>query len=207
MIRARRAIFEAGYYRPIMNAVASVVEGCERVLDAGCGEGSYLASVTAPSRFGIDVSKPAVRLAARRYRDIEFAVASSFRLPFDDATFDAVISVFAPRPFDEFDRVLRSGGIVITVSPGPDHLAGLRRHLYRDARPHQPSSDLASMETRATVHTQRVQFDLSLTASDARLLLQMTPYWWSATPGQQANVGALTTTADMIIEVTRATSS
>ncbi len=207
MIRARRTIFDAGYYRPIMDAVASVVEGRERVLDAGCGEGSYLAAINAPVRFGIDVSKPGVRLAARRHRDIEFAVASSYRLPFDDALFDAVISVFAPRPFEEFDRVLRTGGIVVTVSPGPDHLAGLRHHLYRDARPHEPSSDLAPSDTRPAIHTRRVQFDLSLTADDARLLLQMTPYWWSATPNQQANVGALNTTADMIIEVTQASSS
>ena len=206
MIRARRAIFDAGYYRPIMDAVAAVVDGCERVLDAGCGEGSYLGAVSAATRFGIDVSKPGVRLAGRRYRDIEFAVASSYRLPFDDTMFDAVISVFAPRPFNEFDRVLRPGGVVVTVSPGPDHLAGLRQHLYRDAQPHEPSSDLASVDTRAMIHTQRVQFDLSLPADDARLLLQMTPYWWSATPDQQANVGALTTTADMFIEVTSASS-
>ncbi len=201
MIRARRAIFDAGHYRPIMAAVASAVANCERVLDAGCGEGSYLAAVAAPVRFGIDVSKPGVRLGARRYRDIEFAVASSYRLPFDDTTFDAVISVFAPRPFDELGRVLRPGGITVTVSPGPDHLAGLRQHLYHDARPHAPSSDIAHDDIRPAHHTERVRFDLSLSADDARLLLQMTPYWWSATPDLQASVGALTTTADMIIEV------
>jgi 23S rRNA (guanine745-N1)-methyltransferase len=201
MIRARRDLFDAGHYAPIMAAVAEACAGRERVLDAGCGEGGYLAAVTSPTRFGVDVSKPAIRLAARRYRDIDFAVASSYRLPFEDGSFDAVISVFAPRPFVEFARVLDQGGIIVTASPGPDHLAGLRQFLYRDARPHDERPHVSEDGEHAPRSRQRVRFDLHLGGAEARALLQMTPYWWSATPEQQHAVGDLSTTVDVLVAV------
>ncbi len=202
MIRARRALFDLGHYAPIMSAVAALCAGRERVLDAGCGEGSYIGAVDAPERYGIDVSKPGIRLAARRFRRVEFAVASSYRLPFDDSTFDAVISVFAPLAYPEFARVLRGGGIVVAASPGPDHLAGLRRHLYQDARPHDPTPAV-DPGAGVVIDHRRVQYELSLDGDDARLLLQMTPYWWSATPEQQRSVGELTTAVDVIVEARR----
>ena len=62
------------------------------VLDAGCGEGMYLARVQAALRgsgkgckaYGVDVSKIAIRMAAKRHKQASFAVASSYVLPFDD---------------------------------------------------------------------------------------------------------------------------
>ncbi len=201
MIRARRALFDGGHYAPVIAAVAAACAGRRRVLDAGCGEGSYLAAIDAPVRAGIDVSKAGIRLAARRHRDIDFAVASSYRLPVGNAEFDAVLSVFAPLVWAEFARVLRPGGVVVTASPGPDHLAGLRRLLYRAARPHDAAAITQPPGTGWATTTQRVRFDLSLDAADARNLLQMTPYWWSATPAQQASVGELTTAVDILVTI------
>lgn len=56
------------------------------------GEGYYLGQLLArlqavgvcPAAFGLDVSKIAVRMAAGRHKGARFAVASSYRLPFDD---------------------------------------------------------------------------------------------------------------------------
>jgi 23S rRNA (guanine745-N1)-methyltransferase len=181
MIRARRQFFDAGHYRPIAATVADLVGAVTHALDAGCGEGQYIGSIAAPDRHGIDISKPAISLAARRYKDISFAVASSFRLPFDDAQFDAVISVFAPRPFDEFARVLRPDGVVVVASPGPDHLRGLTDLIYAAPEPHEQRPHTVGESTRVT-------YDLSLDAQGAVSLLQMTPYWWKASAEQQAAV-------------------
>ena len=185
MIAARRAVFDAGHYRPVMAAVARAVAAGEptHVLDAGCGEGSYLAAVEAPDRLGIDVSKPAIKLAARRWKDCRFAVASSFHLPVADASVDALVSVFAPRPFDEFARVLRPGGAAVVASPGPDHFAGLTDLIYdahepHDTRPH--SVEAAAIE--------QVRYELRLGQPDLLQLVMMTPYWWKATPDQQADI-------------------
>lgn len=210
MLRARRAFLDAGHYRPVMAAVAAMVPaGAAAVLDAGCGEGSYLAAVSAPERFGIDIAKAGVRLAARRHRDITFAVASSYRLPFFDASFDAVLSVFAPRPFAEFARVLRPGGAAVVASPGADHLDAVRELLY-DATPEQPSPGAPPDPPHQGDHEQaaeRVRYELTVTGHDLRHLVQMTPHWWRASPAHRDEVlrtPALVTTVD--IWVTRSCS-
>ncbi len=199
MLRARRAVFDAGHYRPVMDAVAAMVGARDRVLDAGCGEGAYLAAIDARERVGIDVSKVAIRMAARRYRACRFAVASSFALPFDDAVVDTVVSVFAPRAFSEFRRVLRSGGTIVTASPGPDHLAGLTALLYGAARVHE---DKPHTDPDATVDppdaVTRVRYDLRLCGPDALTLLQMTPYWWRADAAQRAAIGEATDVSTVV---------
>jgi 23S rRNA (guanine745-N1)-methyltransferase len=170
-VHARRALLDRGHYAPVARAVADAVAEATAaarpgaVLDAGCGEGTYLAAVTAATGtegWGVDVSKPAVRLAARRHRAHRYAVASSLDLPFEDAVFDAVVSVFAPRAFAEFSRVLRPGGAIVLASPaaarpirpGPDQprrgrrprrddpVAGVRRRRRPAGRPDDDSRRL-----------------------------------------------------------------
>lgn len=202
MVRARRAVFEAGCYDPIIDAVAAAVQGsgADEVLDAGCGEGTYLARACAAGAtgWGIDISKVAVKLAAKRYPQCSFAVASVYRLPFDDASFGAVIDVFSPRPFDELLRVLRPGGVAVVVTPGADHLAQLKALVYDQPRPHvddevaPPAVDVA--EVRFTV-------DLAEPAL-RRHLLEMTPYWWSADAERRARVEQALTTVDAHMVIT-----
>jgi len=205
MVRARRAVFEAGCYDPIIDAVASEVQraGATAVLDAGCGEGTYLARAcaTGAQGWGIDISKVAVRLAAKRYATHEFAVASVYRLPFDDASFDAVIDVFSPRPFDELLRVLRPGGVAVVVTPGTDHLAQLKALVYDTPRPHVDDEPGPTPE-----RVERVRFTVDLAEPSLRRhLLEMTPYWWSTTPDRQERVeGQLTSVdVDMVLAVHR----
>ncbi|MGE0308094.1 MAG: putative RNA methyltransferase [Acidimicrobiia bacterium] len=199
MVKARRAFFDAGHYRPVMATVAerigeqlatSAATTTTHVLDAGCGEGAYLAAVTGrlgnAVGWGIDVSKPAVRLAAKRYKAHRYAVASSYRLPFADGVLDAVITVFAPRHFPELFRVLRPGGIVVVASPGPEHLDGLKALLYDEPRTHEVKAHVSGDGEPPPEHVERVRFDLHLAEpNDVVNLLQMTPYWWHARPEHQ----------------------
>lgn len=201
MILARRRFFDAGHYAPVAERVASMVGTVDSVLDAGCGEGFYVAALDATQRFGIDVSKPAVRLAAKRYSEVTFAVASSYGLPFDDDTFDSVVSVFAPRAYGEFARVVHLGGTMVLASPGAEHLAGLKALIYDDPRAHddRPHRDAEAPDVEAF---ERVRFELSLNGSDALNLLQMTPYWWHATADQQRRVAQrdrLETVVDIVV--------
>jgi 23S rRNA (guanine745-N1)-methyltransferase len=206
MVRARRAVFDAGCYDPIIDAVAATVkEGSpSAVLDAGCGEGTYLAracDVSGARGWGIDISKVAVRLAARRYPACSFAVASSYRLPFDDSSFDAVIDVFSPRPFDELLRVLRPGGVAVVVTPGPDHLAALKAMIYDTPRPHHDDEDTPPAESSVAV-----RFTVDLTEPMLRRhLLEMTPYWWSTTDDRRARVRSTLASveADMLLTTYR----
>ncbi|MFZ4721250.1 MAG: putative RNA methyltransferase [Ilumatobacteraceae bacterium] len=199
MVRARRTVFDAGLYDPIVDAVARSVDGAGTVLDAGCGEGTYVARACAGGAqgWGIDISKVAVRLAARRHTAQRFAVASVYRLPFDDGVFDAVIDVFSPRPFDELLRVLRPGGRLVAVTPGPDHLHQLKAMVYDTPRPHV-DDEVAPVEGVATVV--RFTVDLSEPAL-RRALLEMTPYWWSASDDRRARIERELTSvdADMVL--------
>ncbi len=224
MLRARRAVFDAGLYAPVQQAVASMVARFTPtvVLDAGCGEGTYLGAITAPHRLGIDVAKDGIRLAGRRYRDARWAVASSYHLPVDDAVADVVLSVFAPRPFAELNRVLRPDGVVVVASPGPDHLAGLTDLIYATARVHEQRAHndrpdaiggadaIAGADAivpMTPVAREQVRFELSLTTASAIIdLLHMTPYWWQASAEQRAAIGGLDTlltTVDIVVTAHR----
>jgi 23S rRNA (guanine745-N1)-methyltransferase len=208
MVRARRRFFDHGHYRPVMDAVADMAASVSPrfVLDAGCGEGSYLAQVcerTGSQGWGFDVSKPAIKLAARRYEQQHFSVASSYVVPFDDDEFDVAISVFSPRHFPELHRVVRRGGVIVIASPGPGHLDGLTQWLYNDPRPHAPKQHTERGGEHGATEVERVQFELSLEPQDAVDLLQMTPYWWSATPEQQQRCAQqpLVTTVDIMVSL------
>ncbi len=209
MLAARRAVFDAGHYRPVHEAVAAAVHDRRprAVLDAGCGEGTYLDAVDAPARLGIDIAKAGIRLAARRYPDCRFAVASSFHFPLADATVDTVMSVFAPRAFAEFTRVLRPGGVAVLASPGPEHFAGITELIYGTPRRHEQRPHTADDPELPNAPVQRaeVRYDLTLTSPAAmRDLVLMTPYWWKATAEQQAalaGTASVTTTIDIVVTV------
>src|SRR3954454_14018858 len=86
----------------------------ERVLDLGCGPGFYVAEllerVGATGHVaGVDTSSPMLALAAQRIgaRDnVELAEAPVTVLPFDDASFDAAISVQVLEYVEDVDRAL-----------------------------------------------------------------------------------------------------
>jgi 23S rRNA (guanine745-N1)-methyltransferase len=135
----RTAFLEAGHFDPVASAIAAHVahagpasraEGW-RVLDAGCGIGHHLASVAAALRapvigLGFDIARTAAQRAARQWRELAFAVADVWaEWPVRDEAADLVLSIFAPKNFAEMSRVLRPGGWLALVYPGPNHLAEL----------------------------------------------------------------------------------
>jgi SAM-dependent methyltransferase len=95
----------------------------EEVLDVACGTGNaaLLAARAGARATGVDRSQRLVDVAraraAQERLDVAFAVADAQALPFADASFDAVVSVFgvvfaedADTAFGELVRVLRPGG-------------------------------------------------------------------------------------------------
>lgn len=127
MAEARRRFLSGGYYGHLLAALcalgAEYAPPGEAVLDSGCGEGYYTAglweALGRPPLAGIDLSKPSVRLAARRVPEGEFAVASAYHLPLADASAGLVLNCFSPLALDEFRRVLRPGGPSSMWCPPP----------------------------------------------------------------------------------------
>ncbi|WP_410809920.1 putative RNA methyltransferase [Micromonospora sp. 067-2] len=155
MVAARADFLAAGHYDLICAALAGAAaetvgtapaheaggeapaRGTERalgtyplVVDAGAGTGRYLGAVLAalPDAVGLalDVSKPALRRAARAHPRAAAALADTWqRLPLADASTAVLLNVFAPRNGPEFHRVLDPAGTLLVVTPAADHLAEL----------------------------------------------------------------------------------
>jgi len=124
----------------------------KRVLDAACGEGygtAMLAGVAAQV-VGVDIDAASVEHARARYAqraNLEYRQADVTKLPFDDRSFDIVVSfetlehlAAQEQLLREFSRVLVDDGVLVLSSPDKrtySDLAGFRnefhvRELYRD---------------------------------------------------------------------------
>ena len=120
-----------------------------RVLDVACGSGN---AALAAARFGTrvvgvdfvpELLESGRARAAAEGLDVEFRVGDAEDLPVDDASCDAVLSVygamFAPdhqRVADEMVRVARPGGTVGLASWTPDGFIG---EMFRVITSHVPS--------------------------------------------------------------------
>lgn len=198
-LAARRRFLGAGHYAPIAAAVAAVVgEPGGAVLDVGCGEGYYLAQLAGQHRFGLDVAKAAVQMAARLLPDAQFVVGSAYRLPVLAESVAVVMSVFAPHPLDEFRRVLQPGGRWVAATPGPLHLRELRPRLTGD----RERKDAERLERRAAPPAEggtaeRVQFTLPLAAASLGDLFLMTPIRWQSGSAAAVAAGVSEVTVDV----------
>jgi 23S rRNA (guanine745-N1)-methyltransferase len=131
-VAARRRFLERGSADPLVDAVvrALPMEQGQSLLDAGCGEGHHtdaLRRAYSVDACGVDISVPAIELAAKRYPHCQWIVANADRfLPYGDGSFDAVTSITARLSVDEFHRVLVPGGTLLVAIPGADDLVELR---------------------------------------------------------------------------------
>lgn len=127
-VAARRRFYERG--DPLIDALVRAFPLRGALLDVGCGEGSHLEAFRhayGVEPWGIDISVPAIELAARSYRECSFVVANADRfLPFADGSFDAVMSITARMHRDEMHRVLHPDGALLVVIPGAEDLVELR---------------------------------------------------------------------------------
>ena len=199
LISARRAFLGAGFYRPIAEKLLSLVREYapgNTVLDAGCGEGYYSCFLAAAGYFvaGIDLSKKgitaAAKTAARENLSAEFAVAGIFELPVADGSMDAVVSLFAPVAEGEFCRVLRPGGVLITVGAGVAHLLALKKVLYDEVYENEPRADAPAH--LPLCHRETLAFPMALSGKDAENLFAMTPYYYRTPQKGRERLAALT---------------
>jgi 23S rRNA (guanine745-N1)-methyltransferase len=131
-VAARRRLHDRGVSEPLRKGIAEIMgaSASDVVLDAGCGDGYYLGTMSDETGFdghGVDISIPAVDAAARRYPGCEWIVANADRfVPYADASFSVVLSITARMNAGEFRRVLREDGRLMVAIPAPDDLIELR---------------------------------------------------------------------------------
>ena len=155
------------------------------LLDSGCGEVYYTAGLhqalalsgAAPRICGVDLSKYALRRAAKRLPEGEFAVASVYRLPLAGKRVDLLVNCFSPLAAEEFARVLRPGGTFLYVVPSARHLWEMKAVLYD--RLYENPVRRESYPGFVWQGVEQVRYSLSLTdPADITALFHMTPYAW-----------------------------
>lgn len=195
MMLARREFLTAGYYQSLsdrVNALAlAYASEAQQILDIGCGEGYYshrlyntLVAEHPCQLLGVDISKSAIKYAAKRYPNLSFCVASAYEMPIPSHSIDLAIRIYAPSKVEELQRVMAPNGILITVSPGPLHHFALKQQIYAEPRLH-PASD-AKIAGFECLYQERLRSQLELNNSQyISHFLEMTPYAWKFTAEQK----------------------
>ena len=190
MVQSRKDFLNTGHYSALANSISEIVlehySKCStpyNILDSGCGEGYYLDYLEKNiiknniNYYGFDISKEAVKQAAIRNKNITWTVGSSFNMTVLPDSIDCLINVFAPICEMEFKRVLKKGGIIISATPGKEHLFGLKEILYE--KPYyndEEVNNIYGFEIKQKVH---IKYNISLQKTeDIKNLLTMTPYFW-----------------------------
>ena len=223
MMQARREFLDQGFYQSLSDKVNNIAQqaliavNAPNILDLGCGEGYYthrLAQAvatlndanTTPQIAGLDISKSAIRYAAKRYKTISFCVASAYNTPFADASQDLVTRIYAPSQDAELARIIKVGGYLLTVTPAAEHLFELKQKIYQTPEKHDMTiEEIAGFEV---VEQQRLTEEITLTqAKDSKNLLEMTPLAWKMNDEQKAQLYAtdLTLTLDFNITLYKRT--
>lgn len=153
----QRATWSAGRFADIakhnVGVVERVVETAEisadmRVLDVACGTGNATrpAARTGAQVTGLDLTPSLLETAREQAKaenlEITWIEGDAEQLPFDDDTFDRVIStfghMFAPRhrvAADEMTRVCAPGGWIVTATWDPDGAVG---EFFQTTAPYAP---------------------------------------------------------------------
>lgn len=197
MVAARRTFLEAGYYAPFRDTLKGVIEPLHAgvLLDSGCGEGWYTQMMREVSSeiVALDISKHAMKRAAKRMTETSWLVASSHDIPLYDGSVDVMTAIFSPVQVTEAARVLDEYGTLVIAAPGEKHLWELREALYPEVRAHEPEKWLEGLSSAFTLQLETaLHFTFTLPDNAAvRNLLQMTPHYWRAARERRTVVEAL----------------
>lgn len=202
MVAGRRAFLNAGYYQAFADKIAELIlaHKPQSIIDAGCGEGFYLNNIIVKAHehvsdpslnnysslnssasinaYGFDISKPAIAAAASCYKNIEWAVASSARAPYQTGVFDCILSVFSRVESAEFARLLKVGGILVYAGPGPNHLLALRELIYPEVNAYKSEKHANYFDEHFTLLEKiALTIPLSINSNEQMMnLLSMTPH-------------------------------
>ncbi|MDF9823926.1 23S rRNA (guanine745-N1)-methyltransferase [Breznakia sp. PF5-3] len=189
MVEARRAFLECNHYKPLQDALIELLKEKQPqiIVDAGCGEGYYTNTIAEhlnSELYAFDMSKNALRYAAKRTNIVHYFLASIFQLPIHDHSVDVILNIFAPSATNEFKRILKKEGILIKVDPGSDHLWELKDLLYEKAYKNEEKQ----LNEFTVLDTKEIKYTLSLTNKELLNLYEMTPYSFKTAKSAKENL-------------------
>ncbi|MBR2876866.1 MAG: methyltransferase domain-containing protein [Clostridia bacterium] len=211
MVQSRRDFLKKGYYFRLCEEITSAINSLSKtggvLIDVGCGEGYYTSQIKEKCSFsdvfGIDISKNALQYAAKDNKEIKFAVASAFSLPFADEFADIILNAFAPCAYDEFFRILKKDGFLVKVVPLSEHLWDLKKVLYEN--PYKNKPEIKNEELFELVFSKELKYDIHLNDKrDIFNLFTMTPYYYKTSKDDSEKLfelDELVTTVNFAVEI------
>ncbi|MBS9778040.1 MAG: methyltransferase domain-containing protein [Gammaproteobacteria bacterium] len=214
MVAARRDFLCSGVYQPIAELLAKTVtivssgEPCV-IADAGCGEGYYLRNIQrlafpntdffqkhGGKLIGWDISKFAVQAAAKQLskdasqQHSQFITATNAAIPIADNSIDILLSCFGFEVAQEFSRVVLSGGFIVTIDAGENHLIELRSIIYPKLKQYQPKQFLSAPNIDF-IKEESLSYNVEVGLHQLSQLMLMTPHFFRATKAAKEKVQLL----------------
>lgn len=197
MVFSRRVFLNKGYYLKLSTRLNEIIKEIIfsykpnrniNILDAGCGEGYYLYNLKNSvaelkhnmkiNYFGIDISKSAINYASSGDKEMNLAVASIHNLPIESNSIDVLIRNFAPEDEDEFLRIVKPQGKIVIITPGKEHLYGLKEIIYDN--PIRYEEKVEKLKNYNSISSEKLIYRIKIEEQSYILsLLKMTPYYWN----------------------------
>ena len=201
MVKARTSFLNSGAYGFLRDRLAQLAGECEVLCDLGCGEGYYTQAFRAQEKYGFDLSKDALKHAAKNDKQTHYTIASIFHLPLPDTCADTVITCFAPLAREEILRILKPGGRFLFVTPGKRHLFEMKEVLYE--HPYENEEELPETGMKL-LHREEIRNTFLCSQDQLADLFMMTPYVWRTSKKDQQRLREkeqLDLTAEFIIHI------
>ena len=204
LFESRHAICSRGFYEPIIESLKQIIQGYSdsasgikevTVLDAGCGEGSYLCNLYEKIKgelkanlIGADISKEGISIAATACNDVIWTVSDLTRLPLKNKSIDIILNILSPANYPEFERILSDDGIIIKVIPGEFYLQELRK-LVINNRSYSNQNVIDHFSKRLKLlQAQNISYQYSIDEDLLPDLIKMTPLTWGKTDNRDLDL-------------------
>ena len=184
MINARQNFLNKNYYLPLAEKLVEIITKSDNnyVLECGAGDGYYISNINKAIQnncYATDISKVAVKKCAKRNKNLNCFVASSYFLPFQDKSFDVVLVCFAPFCEQEVFRVLKDDGLLLIVKPDKQHLLELRQVLFGQNLEQEKNNYIYKQFNLIEIEKLKYNFFID-NNQDIQDLFQMTPYYYKS---------------------------
>ena len=225
MVLARSRFLDGGLYLPVADKLNQLVLSQMRAdkdlcfLDAGCGEGYYLDRLcqflseqegqAGLSFIGLDISKDAILQSSRRNKQVCWLVGTNRQPPIVAESVDIILCLFGFVSVEGFSSVLKPGGLVILVDPGPEHLKELREIIYPEVSKTQHNDTVIGQSGFSLLIKDTLTYHSRIDSNEQiNNLLQMTPHFYRASKEGRTRaeqLSQLDVTVDILFRVLQKT--
>ena len=189
IVQSKHDFLDKGYYATLSEAVGDtglrLLKLCPSpavIVDCCCGEGHYTRSLLRELKkaeaeaevLAFDLSREAVALAAKQGGGALYAHADVYDMPLADDSVDLALNCFGPVPDAGMARILKPGGLLISVIPGRMHLYAMKTALFDLPVVVDESGHASKIMTRVKQIRVRDKIVLS-ELEDLKNLFMMTP--------------------------------